>query len=125
MQSKRVGDSKCLAAHFTAVRLLTSVDTFMLHLLIRPLKYTLTVLAGKSWFILAAGSLFATVVVNAIVNGVVVSGLTVVNLKMHLVIGHCIEFTITNAARKLILTLMHLFVHSQQILFKAIKKWII
>lgn len=45
------------------------------------------------------------------------------NFQMHLIVGHIIELSITCAAQELLLALMHLLVHSQQILLEAAMKW--
>lgn len=92
------------------------MDALVLHFLVGAREDTLTVLAGKSWLILVhIGGLFIGI-------AIAVQSMTFMNLQMHLIVCHVFKFAITSAAQKLLLALMHLFVHSQQVLLKAVKE---
>lgn len=120
VQRERVGDAKGLAAHLAAVGLLAGMDTLVLHLFVRPGEDTLTVLTGKSWFILLSiGRLFIGIGI-AIAIAIAVQR-TFVNLQMHLIVGSIFKFAIANAAQELLLALVHLLVHRQQVLLEAAK----
>lgn len=118
VQRQRVGDTKSLAAHLAAVGLLAGMNALVLHFLVGPRKDTLAILTGKSWLIpLRIGRLFIGI---GIAIAIAIQR-TFVNLQMHLIVGSIFKFAIASAAQELLLALVHLLVHRQQVLLEAMK----
>lgn len=79
VKGQGVGDSKCFAANLTAVRLLASVHPFMLNLLVGSREDSSTILARKSWFLLARGTFFTATAGGAAFAALAIEGLTLMN----------------------------------------------